>query len=134
MTTYNALQADIYTALGFPNNTYQGNFAWTGTTPSAGIIAAVEDLPQSTPNAFYGLNLATNEEGQTLQALVSVAAWTDLLAWQATKYCQARCAAFAADPELMADIYSALFNGTGFSAPRVKAQAALVACGLPSVT
>ena len=132
MTTFNQLQSDIYDTLGYPNHTYSGDFAWDGSTPSAGIIAAVTALPQTTRNAFLGTDLTTDETGIALSALVSGDAWAALLTWQETEYAKARCTAYQADPVLMATVYEALFEGTGFSSSRSLAQAAKVAAGLPT--
>jgi hypothetical protein len=128
----NQLQSDIFDALSYPNHPYDGNYVWEGATPSAGVISAVQALPQSSANEFYGTDLTSDEFGLALQALVTGDQWTALLSWQETEYAKARCVAYQADPVLMAAVYEALFNGTGFSASRSLAQAALTGAGLPS--
>lgn len=121
MTTYNAHYAPVFTALGYPNSSYQDDFQWTGDTPGASIISAVQGLPAAsgnpaTSNALYSLYLAQDDAAMVaLQAVVSGAQWTDFVAWLTLQY-KTAVGTLLLDPVATYDQWVATAAGTGFNA------------------
>jgi hypothetical protein len=129
MTTYSEHYAPVFTALGYANSSYQGNYQWTGDTPSAGIIAAVNGLP-ATANPLYSMFLSQDDAIMTaLQALVSGTQWTDFIAWLTTQY-KTAVGTLLLDPVAVYEQWVATAAGTGFNAGVVALRSSASAASL----
>lgn len=137
MTTYNAHYSPVFTALGYPNASYDGNFQWTGDTPSAGIIAAVLGLPDASgdpSNSNTMLSLYLNQKHASmlaLQAAISGAQWSAFLVWLKGAY-EAACSEALTASTCNYALIKGILRPAHVSSAKDRAEAALTAAGLTS--
>lgn len=125
---YNTFYVDIFTALLFPCDPYDGSYRFSGATPSAGIIACVEALP-TTSIALVNKDPETDATMLALQAAVSGTQWTAFVAWL-TDLWYAECHTVCEGKSGTFKHRAAEYNGKGLGVRKAEDKATLTAAGI----
>ena len=128
---FHANYCPVFTALNYGCNNYNGAYQWTGDTPGASLIAAVEALP-TTLNVIYSLttNHANHAAFSALMALLTGPQAAAFVEWQLEQYAIACGVVEQANPKVAWAATCAQCQGKGYQGKKDDLSPLLVAAGL----